>query len=324
MALTGYIKNGDKFEKIGVGVNIPVGMILPWFLNKDVPVGFIRVLDTWYDSATYPTLDAMYGDTYGRQNGKFRLPPVWDNRFLEGGSIAGELKDAGLPNIEGDSNSAFMGEGATANDGNGAFRKVTSASSVGRAWQTTTTGGFSTAVGFTFDASRYNRIYGNSDTVQPKAITVVWIIKAFEGASPSSTDIEISNLANEVVELQSKKFGEEDFTILQVNGGNNITTNSRYVLENPFPNYYVGCIVEIFTAGSWHESGWFDMQYSSDKRLLAYGVRVSQLNNTLVVQSANMAIESGTASLSGSPLTAGDSTSAPCRVKVWKVGKING
>lgn len=194
MALTGYIKNGDKFEKIGVGINIPVGMILPWFLNKDVPVGFIRVLDTWYDSATYPTLDAMYGDTYGRQNGKFRLPPVWDNRFLEGGSIAGELKDAGLPNIEGLSG---LGVGTSFGGLNGAF-------SINQATSTIINGvSVGTANCVKIDASLSNPAYGKSNTVQPKAITVVWIIKAFEGASLSSTDIEITNLANEFIQFKA-------------------------------------------------------------------------------------------------------------------------
>lgn len=213
MALTGYIKNGDKFEKIGVSDNIPVGLILPWFLNKDVPVGFIRVLDTWYDSATYPTLDAMYGDTYGRQNGKFRLPPVWDNRFLEGGSIAGELKDAGLPNIEGRFQTCMKPVTTTARDEgqtiygvDGAFYGAknnpseTTVTDTSASYMRSTSTSYSNVAGF--DASRSNSIYGNSDTVQPKAITVVWIIKAFEGASPKATDLEITNVANDLIRLK--------------------------------------------------------------------------------------------------------------------------
>ena len=47
-------------------------------------------------------------------------------------------------------------------------------------------------------------LYGNSDTVQPKSITAILIIKAFAGASASSTDLEITNVANEVVGLAGR------------------------------------------------------------------------------------------------------------------------
>lgn len=52
--------------------------------------------------------------------------------------------------------------------------------------------------GTTFDASRSSAIYGNSDTVQPNALTTRYIIKAFDGQTPDSALIDITMYAQEL------------------------------------------------------------------------------------------------------------------------------
>ena len=55
-----------------------------------------------------------------------------------------------------------------------------------------------------FYASRSNSVYGNSNTVQPPALAMRYIIKAFKGASASSTDIEITKVAQDVADKANR------------------------------------------------------------------------------------------------------------------------
>lgn len=69
----------------------------------------------------------------------------------------------------------------------------------------------------TFNASKSNKIYGKSNTVQPPSLTVRYIIKAFKGASASSTGIKVRQLANELNEL---------------NGLNGFKSANDYIVES--------------------------------------------------------------------------------------------
>ena len=94
-------------------------------------------------------------------------------RFLEGAGSAGEYNEAGVPNIE----------GTFAHRSNGGVADMASASYSG-AFSIVKNlpygGGVNNAIsqagGTKFDASKSNPIYGSSNTVQPKSMTVKYYI----------------------------------------------------------------------------------------------------------------------------------------------------
>jgi len=112
-----------------------------------------------------------------------------------------------------------------------------------------------------------------------------------------------------------------DFTIIYPNGGSaespaTIAANMRYPEANPFPGYYVDCVLEVQINGNWFDPGLMQTAGST-----AYGAKASQLNGgDIIVRTLLTGIHqnpalSGTASPDASVAT----MSAPCRVKVWKV-----
>jgi hypothetical protein len=93
-----------------------------------------------------------------------------------------------------------------------------------------------------------------------------------------------------------------------------VTVNSRYTVANPFPGHEVIVLAEILIGGKWGDAGWF---YSSG----GFGTKGSQLDlNTLVVQTGLSRV-GYTSNGSGDPFgqTATALSSAPCRLKVWRV-----
>ena len=100
----------------------------------------------------------------GDKTSTFNVPDLQD-RFLQGANgNLGTVKEAGLPNIV------------------GTFGKVSDSFSDGAFYSNGTQGGWSGGSWpfgiIYFDASRSNSIYGKSDTVQPPAVCVNYIIKA--------------------------------------------------------------------------------------------------------------------------------------------------
>lgn len=97
-----------------------------------------------------------------------KVPNLQDGRFLEGGITAKQVKGAGLPNIIG----GIAAHGAVAFDHpGGAF--YTAGETAGEPTNNNTNPALNF---FGFDASRYNSIYGSSNTVQPKSYTVKYYI----------------------------------------------------------------------------------------------------------------------------------------------------
>ncbi len=143
---------------------IPVGVVFP-FAGNTTPDGYLLCNGAAISRTTYSALFAVIGTIYGAGNGSttFNLPNYTD-KFLEGNETAGTIKTAGLPNITGKAG-AYL----TATEG-GAIKiaKTGSPAVIGDGHVTRY---------FDFDASLSNSIYGNSDTVQPPAVTVRYIIK---------------------------------------------------------------------------------------------------------------------------------------------------
>lgn len=144
----------------------PVGTIIA-VAYTGVPEGYMHCNGAAVNRTTYVNLFNKIGTSYGAGDGSttFNLPNTVA-RFLEGGTGAGTYYEAGLPNITGNLS---------------AFRSYISGAFVGSnntdrydGWQD---GGDEYAVSTSFDASRSNRIYGASNTVQPPSMTVIYCIK---------------------------------------------------------------------------------------------------------------------------------------------------
>lgn len=136
-----------------------VGDIIPKVGNpKDYE--YLILADGGGFDSSYTELGKIYTDG--------KLPNLKDGRFLEGASEAGQVKSAGLPNIEGFYNvfwssinnleGCFSGESPTRSAATGGDTQYQYYDKV------------------VFNASRSNSIYGSSDTVQPKSYTVKYYI----------------------------------------------------------------------------------------------------------------------------------------------------
>ena len=303
-------------DMAGFGGGVPVGIILPYSSNsQDPPEGFLFCDGSAVSRAMYPDLFLVIGTIYGSGDGSttFNLPNLVGGEFLEGASSAGTSKSAGLPNITGSGGRSVSGGGGFT----GAFASSSASSTI--------SGGSSAPIwSVCFDASDSNAIYGNSTTVQPKSVTVRYVIKAFDGQSQSSALIDITQYASAL----NQKLTENDiygnnFTIIYPNNGSeqnpaNITKNMRYVESNPFPGYYVKCIVEIQHNGNWGNPEWYDdPNYDT-------GVRANQLNDDDIIIQTGVSYLCICGDHSGTPLpnVSSQIATAPARVKVWKIGKI--
>ena len=151
---------------------IPVGTIFP-FAGDSIPSGYLACNGAAVSRNTYAALFAAIGTTYGTGDGSttFNVPAVEDNRFLEFSATRGSKKNAGLPNITGSTNTLHVQPLGPSWSASGAFGLVQS-NTYGA-----NSGRENSATVITFNASLSNNIYGGSNTVQPKSLTVRAIIK---------------------------------------------------------------------------------------------------------------------------------------------------
>ena len=156
----------------------PTGTFIYW-PGKTPPAGWLICNGAEISRETYRALFEVIGTTWGEGNGSttFNLPNAID-RVVQGAATAGTYKTAGLPNIEG----FFQ---VPANRGGfelsgGAMQHVNPdertwsfpAANIDSSWKPN-----EACIRVTFNASRYNSIYGGSTTVQPPALTMLPIIK---------------------------------------------------------------------------------------------------------------------------------------------------
>lgn len=152
---------------------IPTGSIFP-FAGIAEPEGFLLCNGQEVSRFTYAKLYGVLGDTYGAGDGSttFNLPDFRDRVAQGANNNLGETKEAGLPNITGSFSSAINAYRTASVNAKGAFsgtRGATDANATGTNAVTDTS--------IMLDASKVSAIYGNSDTVQPKAICTNFIIK---------------------------------------------------------------------------------------------------------------------------------------------------
>lgn len=164
--------NADSNGNVSIqNSSLPIGSYIQ-FAGSQAPSGFLVCNGGAISRTTYANLFDVIGTTYGSGDGSttFNLPNLTD-RFLQGSTRIGTVKYAGLPNIMGTINIGTV-DNAPESYSNGALSMV----SVGdQGYQRA--GGVRTLRSISFDASNYNRAYGNSSTIQPPALTCLICIK---------------------------------------------------------------------------------------------------------------------------------------------------
>ena len=150
-----------------------------------LPAGYVKANGATVQRADYPRLVALAdrhslwtddvnanAGLFGRGDGSATMVlPNWTDRMVQlAGDGAGASVAAGLPNITGRISSGSVGFGITGNSLDGSFYKKEKASAAFN---------FYSADGYFagFDASKSNKIYGASATVQPAAIKLIPIIR---------------------------------------------------------------------------------------------------------------------------------------------------
>lgn len=152
-------------------IGIQTGMVVAFSANSAPKNGFLLCNGAEVSRTTYATLFSVIGVTYGSGDGSttFNLPNLTD-KFIQGSGTAGTVKSAGLPNIKGTIKQIpYKDLSAT-----GAFYMADGYPALYSAFNSTSlvSGG---TLGISADG--FDPIYGNSDTVQPPALTMRYYIK---------------------------------------------------------------------------------------------------------------------------------------------------
>ena len=216
-----YIINGNSEGGNGgeiplgqqVYSNTPIGTVLS-FAGLTPPNGYLLCDGATYAVADYQDLYDVIGNTYGGDTENFNVPNLID-KFIQGSDTSGTEKEAGLPNIEGilgngANNRGFFNQSHTT----GAF-KVVESSVASTPYRDATADTFYGKA--SFDASLSNAIYGNSDTVQPPALTMVYIIKAFYTNEGVDAPVELKdNVIDYIDNLVDNKTTELDNKVAEL------------------------------------------------------------------------------------------------------------
>ena len=151
---------------------LPIGSYIQ-FAGSQAPAGFLVCNGGAVSRTTYSKLFAVIGTTYGGGDGwsTFNLPNLTD-RFLQGNTTVGAVRNAGLPNITG-SASELYGVTPSISASGAMYQVYLRDDDLHGADDSYKQCNF--ALGF--DASRSSAVYGRSSTVQPNAITCLICIK---------------------------------------------------------------------------------------------------------------------------------------------------
>ena len=250
----------------------------------------------------------------------FRVPlnTVW----VKGASSVdevGAVLEAGLPNITATAKGQYTSGGYAeiAREATGAFESKTDG--VTRNYTSTVSGESNMLI---FNASKSNAIYGKSTTVQPQSICRMWVVQAF-GTNSNTGNVDVSQLAIGVTDLTTRVStleSNEGFTIVYPNGGTkeapaSITVNSRYVMGNPFAGYFVMCMPQVLIENKWH-----NLIFNSTSSY--NGAIVGQVEDNIVLQTALNYIYGSSNQFGITASISVTATTAPCRILVWKIGKV--
>jgi len=261
------------------GLHLLDGSLLQYGSYKD----FIDYIADLFDSGNYNDIFETEANwqasvtTYGvcgkfvydSVNNTVRLPKI--TGFTEGTitpSSLGDLTEAGLPNITG-TTSCFQADywRRSGGEASGAF------SSNLRTGGTDGNDDQDTCGQDTFDASRSSSIYGNSSTVQPQSIKVLYYIVI---ATSTKTDIEV-----DIDEIATDLNGK-----LDTDGSNTTTILSNALLSRFMPDYDSGIFVGTPTSTAKFTAPATGIFVSSYQLRGSTGANV-YVNNTIVYRVSN-------------------------------------
>jgi hypothetical protein len=197
-------------------------------------------------SAIYNATGVAWYYIIDTANTRFKLPRT-QFAFTGIRNGVGGFVEAGLPNITGGATWYYKQENATMN---GAFAFISQTSTAGLQGSSRSTQGYS----FDFDASRSSSVYGNSDTVQPKATEMYLYFYVGE-----FTQTALENTAG----LNASLFnGKADLDL------SNITASAMSMLFTAMlPDYSAGVSMAANTTHTATENGWvYFYQFSAGDR----------------------------------------------------------
>jgi len=230
--------------------------------------------DLFETEANWQTAVTTYGVcskfVYDSTNNTVRLPKI--TGFTEGTTdvtALGDLVEAGLPNITGELKT-YVDLGRS--EGTGAIRRQND----GKKYVGTNTITSGTQYdGFDFDASRSNSIYGNSSTVQPQSIKVLYYIVI---ATSTKTNIEV-----DIDEIATDLNGKVDVDLSNVNAsGTSLASgwsmpSSRYIdltlgasgtTYTAPANGYISIVMAGTVSGN---TGYFSQLYDNGVEIRRFG-----------------------------------------------------
>lgn len=259
------IMQGDKKVANVYNINnnsyaVPIGCIIP-FSGNTIPVGFLLCDGSEVSKTDYVDLYAVIGTIYGSctDTTKFKLPDLRD-RFIQGANgNLGTSKDAGLPNITGkfyhDINAKAGLSGAFTYEGTGRQNLMN---------DSPTNSGL-----ITFDASKSNPIYGNSDTVQPPSVSLAFTIKALKVSDQYAAGVSalIDDTATDVTDKtwSAKKIGSSTIPYILIDTTKDIDFNEYIETGYYTPNksfstgWFTHSILNAPTDG-WLPAGGFGLE----------------------------------------------------------------
>jgi len=231
--------------QIDAGLHLLDGSLLQYGSYKDVidyygdlydSGNYLAIFDTeanWQASVTSYGVCGKF--VYDSINKTLRIPKI--TGFIEGTNTLAELGDvteAGLPNIIGQHDT--NGTGAT-----GAFVSGDTGAYALNAWGNTIT---KTKI----DASLSNTIYGNSNTVQPQSIKVLYYIVI---ATTTKTDIEV-----DIDEIATDLNGKADIDLSNVNATGTSKVAGWSMPSSTSEDVTLGANGATYTAPA---NGWFTL-----------------------------------------------------------------
>ena len=178
-----YIRSVNGITPNAQG-NVQLGNIvaitgeIKWFAFNTAPAGYLVCNGATVSRETYADLFAKIGTTFGsgKDSTTFALPNLI-NRFAQGSTTVGIVRNSGLPNITGDVVSVLSGQiryyGLVSRHNFG--KNYWSRTGLGTNHEDDNAKLYDADI--FFDASNSNPIYGSSNSVQPPALTLLPCIK---------------------------------------------------------------------------------------------------------------------------------------------------
>ena len=204
MSVKQYDKQNRLLKLIAGGTlwaDCPIGTINAYG-GATAPDGWMLCQGQAISRTDYADLFNVIGTSFGSGDGSttFNVPDLRE-KFPEGASNdnpLGTRKWPGLPDIHGtirmSTGSIMDADDTSGTWGNGAFSEGVKTSENWRTVQAGITALNNAQVGQYFSASKSNTIYGSSNTVQPAAICINFIIKAKQTPLPADLEAAIQDI----------------------------------------------------------------------------------------------------------------------------------